>query len=1111
MTMGLIKMRLVVQCAVLAAILCGLLIPAGAKAQEMEQTDPSLNIPAQNAEDAVKALARTHRRSVLFQTEDVAAINTKPLEGNYSLQRALDEMFEGTSLVGGLTENGVITVSLRKTENLLGGTSSMEKKKSVSATRKSRLFLSPALTAIAASMTVAANAQDSDSTDTEDTIIVVGTQIKGADIAGALPVTVLNAEDIELTGAINGEELFESIPQFGGVTFNGVGFAGVNGARGDIASVNLRAIGTGNTLVLLNGRRLVLHPGTQVQNFVPVVSVNTNALPVTGIQRVEVLRDGAAALYGTDAVAGVVNTVLKNDFEGLAVNFQYGGSEGTDLRELNANFEAGISLNDGRTNISLFGNFLDRNGMPASQLLNSSTEDLRVFFEGTEFEGDTQLRNLSTQTQFGEFRSLDGTIAALGDDDFHIQPQSLAGCLVDLPGGVCADNGGTIDTDLRLDRAGFRDLVGDTQRGNAFLFINHEVSKEVELYGEFSYYRSSFSRQRERSAILSSNRIVVPSTNFYNPFGVDLEIRDLRALDTGRRQINVDNESFRILGGLRGDLEDGWSYDSAVLFTEAETKDRTSNRISNTLFQQSLALDTPDAYNPFGGGNIDDFNLPNFSNNSQATIDTFLIDVARDSRTTLLLADFKMSNADLFQLPAGNLGVAVGLEARRETFSDDRDDRLDGTITFTDSVTGRMSDSDVLGSSPTPDTRGGRNVYSAFVEVGVPVISPEMGIPLVHSIDLQIAARGESFTDTRDAIKPKVALSWYPFEWMQMRGAYSRGFRAPNLEQINANGIRRVNAGREDWIGCEAASIANATAFDVGDCDGVSIESVRSGGPDLQPEDSQNYSGGVVLSPFNGLTLTADYWRVETINTVGLLGDQDQLSLDYFLRLAGSSNPNVVRLDPDADQIALFTAAGLAPAGDVIEVIDDYVNLGPREAEGLDFAAYYDINAGSLGDFNFKVNVAHLLTFFQEPSSQEQALLDAIADGTLNDAVDVGGAASLVRQNGQPEWRGSASMRWEKGPFGFGAFARYVGSVTDTSVTSSLGNQLEIGSFYSVNLSVDYTLENAGFASNSRLRFGVRNVTDQAPPLADEFATGYFEELHSNRGRYWFASVRKQF
>ena len=1026
MTMGLIKMRLAVQCAVLAAILGGLFIPAGAIAQGAEQGGSSLNIPAQNAEDAVKALARAHRRPVLFQTEDVAAINTKPLEGEYSLERALDEMFEGTSLIGGLTENGVITVSLRKTENLLGGTSSMKNTKSVSATRKSRLLLSPALTAIAASMSVAANAQEGDVTDAEDTIIVVGTQIKGADIAGALPVTVLNAEDIELTGAVNGEELFESIPQFGGVTFNGVGFAGVNGARGDIASVNLRAIGTGNTLVLLNGRRLVLHPGTQVQNFVPVVSVNTNALPVTGIQRVEVLRDGAAALYGTDAVAGVVNTVLKNDFEGFAANVQYGGSEGTDLRELNANFEAGISLNDGRTNISLFGNFLDRNGMPASQLINSSTEDLRVFFEGTEFEGDTQLRNLSTQTQFGEFRSLDGAIPAIGDDDFHIQPDTFAGCLVPLPDGVCADNGGSIDTALRLDRAGFRDLVGDTQRGNAFLFINHEVSEAIEFFGEFSYYRSSFNRQRETAQILSSGRFVVPATAFHNPFGVDLEIRDLRALDVGPREISVDNESFRILGGLRGDLENGWTYDSAVLFSEAETKDRTGNRISTTLFQEAISRTTSDAYNPFSGGDVTDTDLPNFTANSQATIDSFTIDVTRDNRTTLLLADFKVSNADLFQLPAGGLGVAAGVEARRETFRDDRDDRLDGTVTFTDSVTGNVIGSDVVGSSPTPDTRGARNVFSAFVEVGVPVVSPEMGIPLVHSIDLQIAARGESFTDTRDAIKPKVALSWYPFEWMQFRGAYSRGFRAPNLEQINANGIRRVNGGREDWIGCEAASIANATAFDVGDCDGVSVESVRSGGPNLQPEDSQNYSGGIVLSPFSGLTLTADYWRIETINTVGLLGDQDQLSVDYLLRLAGSSNPNVVRLDPDADQIALFTAAGLAPAGDVIEVIDDYVNLGPREAEGLDFAAYYDVDAGNLGSFNFKVNVAHLLSFFQEPSAQEQALIDANDAGTIDDAVSVGGASSLVRQNGQPEWRGSASMRWEKGPFGFGAFARYV-------------------------------------------------------------------------------------
>ncbi len=1090
---------MVIRCAILVAILGGLFFPNGATARSAEQAVKSLNIPAQNAEDAVKSLARAHRRSVLFQTEDVTAINSKPLKGDFTLRRALEEMFEGTSLQGGLTENGVITVSPRKIENLSGGDRPV---------KRSRFFLTSALSTLAAT---AAIAQDTTpASENQDVIVVIGSQIKGSNIAGALPVTVLDQEAIELTGAVSGDELLASIPQIGQATFNGIGFTGVNGAQGDISSINLRAIGTGNTLVLLNGRRMVLHPGTQVENLVPVNSVNSNAIPVTGISRIEVLRDGAAALYGTDAVAGVINTVLKSDFEGLIGSVQYGASEGTSLDELKATIEAGHTFNDGRTNISFFGNFLNRNGMPATDLINSSTEDLRDFFVGTPFEGDTQLRNLSTQTPFGEFRALNGSIAAIGDDDFHIQPDTLSGCLVALPNGVCADNGGSIDTALRLDRARYRDLIGDTKRGNGFIFLNHDLNNDLELFAEASYYRSSFFRRRETAQMLSSNRIVVPLSNFHNVFGDDLQIRDLRPIDTGQRNINVDNDSVRILGGIRGEIAGGWDVDSAVLYSEATTESVT-NRISNTLFQQSLALSTPDAYNPFIGGDPLDTNAPNAGINSQATIDSFIVDVSRRSKTTLLLADMKFSNADFMELPAGGLGVAFGLEARRESFLDDRDDRLDGTITFTDLVTGVTNGSDVMGTSPTPDTSGARTVYSAFVETAVPVISPEMNIPLVESLDLQLAARFESFTDVGEVLKPKVAISWYPASWLQIRGAYARGFRAPNLEQINANGIRRVNGGREDWVVCEATARANMTAFNTGDCDGNSVESVRGGGPNLMPESNQNFSLGAVFQPQgSGLTLTVDYWKIKQTDVVGIFSDQNQISLDYLLRVQGSSNPNVIRDTPDAAAVALFTAAGLTPAGDILEVVDDYTNLNPRQAEGLDFGLFYDLDT-SIGEFHFSANAAHLLNFFQDPSADGAALLAAVNAGIIDSAVDVPGQDSLVEQNGRPKWRGSAGIRFRNGPFGAGVFGRYVGPVVDTSVTGPGGEIFRVDDWYSINLYAQYTIENAGVASNTRLRFGVRNLTDQGPPFADEFATGFYEELHSSRGRYWYGSIRKEF
>ena len=958
-----------------------------------------------------------------------------------------------------------------------------------------------------------ANAQtaDADADDTRelDKVVVVGSQIVGSDIAGALPVTVLSVDDIDVTGASSGDELLRAIPQVGDIIFSEAEFTGVNGARGDIGSINLRGIGTGNTLVLLNGRRLVLHPGTQVEDFVPVNTVNSQSLPVTGIQRLEVLRDGAAAIYGTDAVAGVINTITQDDFEGFDASVRYGGSENTDLRELTGTLRWGKNFNDDRTNVSIFGNFLDREGFSALQLRNSSTEDLRTFFEGTPFEGDTQLRNLSTQTQWAEFRSLEGSIAALGDDDFHIQPDTFAGCLVDLGNGVCADNGGSIDTALRLDRARYRELVGNTQRQNIMAFVNHEFTNGTEFFGEATYYHADYNREREAAQILSSGRLAVSADAFYNPFGVNLEIRDYRPLDIGPRRVDVENNSFRLLGGLRGDWGQ-WNWESALLHSEAETTDVT-NRVSNTLFQQAINGTTASAYNIFAGGNTTDTNAPGTFNSPSSFAD-FVVPVSRVGETSLTLADFKVSSGSLYELPAGNLGIALGVEFRREEFKDDRDARLDGTIVFTDSVTGNVIPSDVMGSSPTPDTNGDRDVFSAFAELAVPLVSEEMNIPLVHSLDAQLAVRAEDYSDVGSVAKPKIALSWYLNPDFQVRAAYSQGFRAPNLEQINATGIRRVNGGREDWILCEATARANGVPFDTGDCDGNSVESVRAGGPDLQPEENDNISIGMVYQPsfVDDLTFTLDWWRIEQEDVVGIFGDQNQISLDYVLRLDGSSNPNVLRAAPTADEIALYTAAGLTPAGEIVEVADQYVNLNPREFEGIDFGVNWGVDTDQYGNFDFKVNAAYLQEAFQAPSAEANAILTAVEAGVADDAVDVPGSQDRVQQNGRPEWRGNASMIWRNGAWGAGLFYNYVGEVIDTSVTGPNSEIFTVDPFETISLYGQYTFEE-WLGGDTRIRVGARNLTDEEPPLADEFASGYFPSLHSNRGRYWYVDIRKEF
>ena len=991
-----------------------------------------------------------------------------------------------------------------------------------------------------ASFAVTAQDASSNTADEEiEEIQVIGSQIKGASIAGTLPVSVLGTEDIIVTGAADGDELFRSIPQTGFVAFNENSTGGgINGARGDVSSINLRALGTGNTLTLINGRRMVLHPGFQTENLVPVVSANTNTIPAFGVSRVEVLRDGAAAIYGADAVAGVINTVLQDDYEGFSVQGRFGFADNTGRQDIRINAKAGFALNDGATHISLFGGYLNRNRTAATERFFSATSDRRFFEElvGTPFEGDSQFRNTSVSSPFGRFRA-DIRIDEIGDDDFHVQPASgdfAASCLVDRGDGVCFDNGTTLEDPLRYDFDVRRTLHSPRDRYNFFGMLTHEFENGTEFYAEASYYRATLEQAGSHGSVLSSQRFDIAPTAFYNPFGattlpdgspnpnriagltnvpdegVAIQVRNLRPVDAGLRITTVTDDSFRVLGGFRGNWGE-WDFDTAILYSEATTNDSTANRISLSLFQQAINRTDATAYNPFAGGSLTDLAGTTAPANSEATIDSFRINVTRDNKSTLFLTDFKLSNANIFSLPAGDVGFATGVEARREGFFDDRDDRLDGTTTFTDAVTGNfVTTSDVLGSSPTPDTSGSRWVLSGFAELAVPLVSPDMDIPLVQSFDLQVAGRYEDFEISGSTFKPKVAAAWTVTDGLMFRGAWSEGFRAPNLVQIFDTGIRRVNT-RDDLVICQAR-VEAGDLEDLGACPGEGVESVRSGTEALENEDTTQYNIGVVFEPqfIPGLTFTADYWRVEQRGIVGIFGDNNQIALDLLLRSQGSSNPNVIRGAVDADLAAIFAASSLAPAGEILEVRDPYTNLDDRVVEGWDFTVLYQLDTDNLGSFNFAFNAAKLSKFEQTPGALGQQLLDAIAAGQLPDSVAVTGIGDLVEQNGRPEWRFTSSVRWSHENWGAGVFGRYVGAFNDTSVTqNTTGEFFRVDDWFTVNANISYRIED-GILDGTRVQLGINNVFDEDPPLADE-SFGFLGDVHNGIGRYFFIDLQKTF
>lgn len=1105
-----------------------------AAAQSAGTTRHEINLTAGRLDTALLKVAQQTGVQLLFTDPMIARSSVPRLSGRYTVGDALDLLLSKTHFTYRYTGPNSVRV-LPRTETKPG-------------MRPVTLFQErPPATPVGDQQGAAQTASvEQATTNTEapaPDIVVVGSQIRGSKATAALPVTILDEAQIGATGATSGDELFRSVPQLGDVSFNSSYLPNSsNAARGDVGSVNLRNLGIGNTLVLLNGRRVVNHPTSRADdNLVPVLTVNTNALPVFGVERLEVLRDGAAAIYGSDAVAGVVNTVLKTNYNGVELEGQLGWGQGSRLFESNYHVLAGHNFGD-RGNVTLFASYDKRDGVVASDFDYTRSADKRGLFVGTRFEGATSLDGRSTITPWGSFQTLNNVVVRQGatsitnaSGQFHIQPTSYAGCAAGgagVAGSNCIATGTNTAAairDLRFDAplAYDTNVTPDVRRVNLFLNGHYDLTDGLELFGEAAYYNAKSHSIQSSTGTLSSGPLTIAANAYYNPFGpvgspsrlaninapvggVPITLSSYNFADVGPNVVDVLNTQYRLLGGLRFKAL-GFNWESAVVFSEARVRD-TSDGISQTLLQRQVNLTTPDAYNPFNGSGVTPPSGIDTTPSSAAALAAIKIKTTRVSKTSLAYWDFKGSTTNLVHLPAGNLGIAIGGEVRRETQFDDRDPRVDGTIQFTDSITGAVNGSDLVSTSPSPDTRGRRTVAAAYVELAVPVISPDMNIPLVRNIELQLAGRFENYSDVGSIAKPKIAGAWDIIRGIRLRGSYAEGFKAPNLEQINATLVTRSNT-RTDYVRCEA-QLRNKAITSFANCSqAFATTARRSGNPDLKPEESKTWTAGIVLEPhfldstIGRITLTADYWHVDQTGIVGLFGEGNALINDYLLRVGGSSDTNVVRAAPTADDVALFAGSGIAPVGRVLFVNDKYVNLLPQQVAGVDLGFNWRLPDFGIGRFTLNANAAYLDKFFLQPSAPIQTLIDARAAGTINAGTTIADAGNLIRQNGKPQWKVTGSLTWEKGPFQIGGYTQYTGDVDDTGLIDSAGTAWVVQDQMTFNLYGQVTVGNRR-EGRYRLRFGVRNLTDAGPPLS---SNGFLGSLYNPYGRYWYTNVRASF
>ena len=985
-----------------------------------------------------------------------------------------------------------------------------------------------ATTALLLTGTGLAQAQEEEEEEIVDEITVTGTQIKGANITDALAVSVFSAEDIEIMGIESGDELIDMIPELGQNFFSESDTAGgVNAARGDVGAINMRNLGTGNTLVLLNGRRMVNMATYQTEevggSFVPVNSVNSNHLPVYGVQRLEVLRDGASAIYGADAVAGVLNTVLKDDFEGLTIRGRFTDFDNLPRNDESFSIEWGKAFNGGATHVGLFANYYGRDPVNSQDDPRWANSDFRYRFADLPasdprsiYATSTQFRNNSANSLFGQFdvvSSLNSSHSLRTEDvtdsagEFETYPIGEPRCAggYELGNGITClheDGQGTYRYNLNDNR----DLLSELERTTLFGYLNHEMDSGLEFFADFYIYKSETVRVFDPSTTLTAVPLRVGAANYWNPLGPlgspnrlpdptgelladvpdgGLELRiDNYRFAMNPRVTNNDGDAIRLLGGLRGSKGD-WDWETAVVWSEATRDDITHNRLSNTLITEALFDPTPAAFNPFSGG-VD------------SNVERAYIDVYRKGETTLSMWDAKFSNAELFEMPAGPAGFVAGVEWRKEDYKDDRDPRLDGTIRFTDfeGETYPLT-SDVVGSSPTPDGAGDRTTSSAFVE---------FQLPLHETLDVQLAYRFEDFDDIGSTGVGKVAFGLRPVDSLLFRGSWSEAFRAPNLITINEAFVARSNT-LNDWV----CFYGNDQSTGTEDCD-YSIQRQATGSTSLVAEESTNQSFGLVYEPLQNLTFTADYWTIKKNKTVGLFGEENHMLYDLVLRRrAGISdcgnvvgNPNVIRqdVDPaDTDLIDAYLGAGLCPVGRVNYVTDVYTNLDTRELAGVDIGIYLNFDS-RFGNFDLRYNGSYYTKFEQTASGE---LTTTVLDGKASDPTityPLIGLGDLLGINGNQKQRHSASIAWQKSDWSASIQGFKIGGFDQ--ILSS-GAPFRIPSMTTYNGKLDYKFDIGD--TDMRIRLGLNNITDARAPIADE-SFGFAKDAHRDWGRYYYVDLR---
>ena len=566
---------------------------------------------------------------------------------------------------------------------------------------------------------------------------VTGSNIKRIDTETAAPIQVISREDIERSGATTIAEVLRNIPASNSGT---VSEAAVASFTPGANAPSLRGLGGAATLVLINGRRVAPH-GFAVGGQTTFVDVNS--IPSAAVERIEVLLDGASAIYGSEAMAGVINIIMRKDYTGVRVAASYGQSSRSDAESTNVSLVFGNgSLASNRYNVFGALSYSDNGSVLAADRPTTRTSDYRWL-------GSIDRR--STYSNPGNAYNA-GNTAFVG---------VLPGCsLIGTP----ADGG--LNGRCLYDFAQYTDLVPETKKASGYFRGTFALTENVELFGDLSLTQSKFLQNSPSYNVttLGYNGIILPASHPQNTFGRDVAIR--YRLSDVPQTISATSNTMRAVGGAKASFG-AWDLEGALLYTSSDTD------VTYRGFPRDSVL-ADEVLQPGTAVVRNNVTLGNLSSDLRARLYPNLVNNGKTSVTGI---DVKASR-DLMQLPGGPLAVAFGADYRRESFKTKPDALVEA---------GEIS---TLGTS---SADGSRNVSAAYIEFSAPV---------VKNVETQLAGRIDNYSDFGSKFTPKIAVKWRVAPFAVVRATYAEGFRAPSLTETSSSPVTGFFNGIRDPRNC---------------------------------------------------------------------------------------------------------------------------------------------------------------------------------------------------------------------------------------------------------------------------------------------------------------------